>query len=148
MLITFCTHSGSITSLRLRCETTKTDTFFIVRKEGQSGQVAITVAPKSESGLNFQITERKNKKGKKEKNERERGMGGCLSDLEGGKQAVGGGVHRQQGPFPGAASNISHNDAVDFLYKSQGFHPLSTRVEVYIFLIFFYRIPIFILHYH
>ncbi|KAK8468724.1 hypothetical protein PHAVU_006G096100 [Phaseolus vulgaris] len=50
-------------------------------------------------------------------------MGGCCSDMEGGKQAVGG--KRE------AATGIEQkNDAVDFFYKTQGFHQLFTRVQL------------------
>lgn len=44
--------------------------------------------------------------------------------MEGGKQAVGG--KRE------AATGIEQkNDAVDFFYKTQGFHQLFTRVQVF-----------------
>ncbi|KAK7337838.1 hypothetical protein VNO77_18425 [Canavalia gladiata] len=52
-------------------------------------------------------------------------MGGCCSDLKGGKEAVGG-LHQ-------AAignNNGAHNDAVDFFYTSQGFTPMFTQVEL------------------
>ncbi|KAK7284308.1 hypothetical protein RJT34_19053 [Clitoria ternatea] len=47
-------------------------------------------------------------------------MGGCFSDLKGGKQAVGG--------LREAAT--TQNDAVDFFYKTQGFQPMFTQVEL------------------
>ncbi|WVY94325.1 hypothetical protein V8G54_033413 [Vigna mungo] len=47
-------------------------------------------------------------------------MGGCFSDMQGGKQAVGG---------LGEAVN-AENDAVDFFYRSQGFHQMFTQVEL------------------
>lgn len=53
-------------------------------------------------------------------------MGGCFSDMQGGKQAVGG---------LGEAVN-AENDAVDFFYRSQGFHQMFTQVEVLIFFFF------------
>ncbi|XP_061348498.1 protein BONZAI 3-like [Gastrolobium bilobum] len=49
-------------------------------------------------------------------------MGGCFSDLEGGKQAVGG--------FHQSNTNAAHNDAVDMFYTAQGFQPLFTQVEL------------------
>ncbi|KAK2365105.1 protein BONZAI [Trifolium repens] len=48
-------------------------------------------------------------------------MGGCFSDIQGAKEAVGG-VNQK-------ATN-NNNDAVDFFYKSQGFQPLFTQVEL------------------
>jgi hypothetical protein len=48
-------------------------------------------------------------------------MGGCFSDIQGAKEAVGG-VNQK-------ATN-NNNDAVDFFYTSQGFQPLFTQVEV------------------
>ncbi|XP_027931702.1 protein BONZAI 3-like [Vigna unguiculata] len=47
-------------------------------------------------------------------------MGACFSDMEGGKQGVGG---------LGEAAN-AQNDAVDFFYRSQGFHQMFTQVEL------------------
>ena len=54
-------------------------------------------------------------------------MGGCLSssDLRGGQQAVGG---VQQGPH---SYDGGHNDAVDLFYRTRGFQPLFTQVEVF-----------------
>ncbi|KAJ1417080.1 von Willebrand factor, type A [Sesbania bispinosa] len=49
-------------------------------------------------------------------------MGGCFSDLEGGKQAVGAAATRN--------NNGTHNDAVDFFYTAQGFQPLFTQLEL------------------
>jgi len=51
-------------------------------------------------------------------------MGGCFSDMKGGKQAVG-------GIREAATGSEQQNDAVDFFYKTQGFHQLFTRVEVF-----------------
>ncbi|WJX85490.1 Protein BONZAI 3 [Trifolium repens] len=48
-------------------------------------------------------------------------MGGCYSDMKGAKEAIGG-VNQK-------ATN-NNNDAVDFFYKSQGFQPLFTQVEL------------------
>lgn len=54
-------------------------------------------------------------------------MGACFSDVKGGQQAIGGVVvdsssnNANQGGF---------NEAVDFLYKSHGFQPLLTYIEV------------------
>ncbi|XP_047152446.1 protein BONZAI 3 isoform X2 [Vigna umbellata] len=47
-------------------------------------------------------------------------MGGCFSDMQGGKQAVGG---------LSEAVN-AENDAVDFFYRSQGFHQMFSQVEL------------------
>jgi hypothetical protein len=62
-------------------------------------------------------------------------MGNCFSDMEGGKQAVGG---AQQRPTIISDNNNNnnggHNDAVDFFYKSHGLHPLFTQMEVYIYI--------------
>ncbi|XP_075656819.1 protein BONZAI 3-like [Castanea sativa] len=52
-------------------------------------------------------------------------MGHCFSDLEGGKQAVGGAQQR-----PTSANDGGHNDAVDFFYKSRGLQPLFTQIEL------------------
>ncbi|RHN78821.1 putative C2 domain, von Willebrand factor, type A, copine, protein BONZAI [Medicago truncatula] len=46
-------------------------------------------------------------------------MGGCLSDMKGAKEAVG-----------GIAPGNNTNDAVDFFYTAQGFQPLFTNVEL------------------
>ena len=58
-------------------------------------------------------------------------MGGCFSDLEGGKQAVGGLQHaHQHQQHPGNNTSGAHNDAVDFFYKTKGFQQMFTQVEV------------------
>ncbi|KAK7296167.1 hypothetical protein VNO77_50617 [Canavalia gladiata] len=49
-------------------------------------------------------------------------MGGCFSDMKGGKQAVGANSNGN--------GNGAHNDAVDFFYKSQGFHRMFTQIEL------------------
>ncbi|KAL0005761.1 hypothetical protein SO802_013322 [Lithocarpus litseifolius] len=57
-------------------------------------------------------------------------MGNCFSDLEGGKQAVGG---TQQRPNNIAATNNNnggHNDAVEFFFRSRGIQPLFTQIEL------------------
>ncbi|KAF3454392.1 hypothetical protein FNV43_RR04839 [Rhamnella rubrinervis] len=53
-------------------------------------------------------------------------MGGCFSDVRGGKQAIGG------RPTPAANDNGSagRNDAVDFFYRSRGLSPLFTQLEL------------------
>jgi hypothetical protein len=56
-------------------------------------------------------------------------MGGCYSDMKGAKEAIGG-VNQK-------ATN-NNNDAVDFFYKSQGFQPLFTQVEVHTYIHTFY----------
>ncbi|KAK7850104.1 protein bonzai 1 [Quercus suber] len=56
-------------------------------------------------------------------------MGNCFSDVEGGKQAVGG---TQQRPNSIAATNNNnggHNDAVEFFFRSRGIQPLFTQIE-------------------
>ncbi|KAK1360337.1 putative C2 domain, von Willebrand factor, type A, copine, protein BONZAI [Heracleum sosnowskyi] len=51
-------------------------------------------------------------------------MGGCFSDVKGGKQAViGGGT--QQG-----VCGVGHNDAVDFFFKTKGLDALFTQIEL------------------
>lgn len=65
-------------------------------------------------------------------------MGGCFSDVSGGKAAVGaGGVHNlqhQRGPSSNvtvaSSSGTAQNDAVDFFYRSKGLQPLFTRIEL------------------
>ncbi|KAG7968658.1 hypothetical protein I3843_08G165700 [Carya illinoinensis] len=54
-------------------------------------------------------------------------MGNCSSDVEGGKQAVGG---VQQSPTATNNNNAGHNDAVEFFYRSRGLHQRFTRVEL------------------
>lgn len=57
-------------------------------------------------------------------------MGNCFSDVEGGKQAVGG---VQGGPMAvggGADGGAGHNEAVDHFYRVQGFQPLFTQIEL------------------
>ncbi|XP_075657561.1 protein BONZAI 3-like [Castanea sativa] len=57
-------------------------------------------------------------------------MGNCFSDVEGGKQAVGG---TQQRPNSFAATNNNnggHNDAVEFFFRSRGIQPLFTQIEL------------------
>ncbi|KAG6646091.1 protein BONZAI 3-like isoform X2 [Carya illinoinensis] len=54
-------------------------------------------------------------------------MGNCYSDVEGGKQAVGG---VQQSPTATNNNNAGHNDAVEFFYRSRGLHQRFTRVEL------------------
>ncbi|KAM4119341.1 hypothetical protein ACJW30_03G051500 [Castanea mollissima] len=57
-------------------------------------------------------------------------MGNCFSDVEGGKQAVGG---TQQRPNSIAATNNNnggHNDAVEFFFRSRGIQSLFTQIEL------------------
>lgn len=54
-------------------------------------------------------------------------MGWRFSDVNGGKEAIGGGHHKTL--VDGAPLK---NDAVDFFYKTKGFKPLFTQLEVYI----------------
>ncbi|KAI3499831.1 hypothetical protein L1887_35643 [Cichorium endivia] len=65
-------------------------------------------------------------------------MGGCFSDVSGGKAAVGGGgVHNlqhQRGPSSNVAvpssSGTAENEAVDFFFRSKGLQPLFSRIEL------------------
>ncbi|XP_057439433.1 protein BONZAI 3 [Lotus japonicus] len=63
-------------------------------------------------------------------------MGACLSDLKGGKQAVGGGGvgFPQTVTVPGTSTGNNGgggaNDAVDLFYTAQGFQAMFTRVEL------------------
>lgn len=65
-------------------------------------------------------------------------MGGCFSDVSGGKAAVGGihNLQHQNGPSSNVAvassSGTAENEAVDFFFRSKGLQPLFTRIEVYI----------------
>lgn len=55
-------------------------------------------------------------------------MGGCVSDVRGGQQAIGGirnGSHLQHNS-PGT----SHNEAVDFFCRTKGLDALFTQIEV------------------
>ncbi|GMN25202.1 hypothetical protein TIFTF001_000847 [Ficus carica] len=56
-------------------------------------------------------------------------MGGCFSDVRGGKQAIGG-----SGTLPPHQSNNGYggqsNEAVDFFHKSRCLHPLFTQLEL------------------
>ncbi|XP_020204564.1 protein BONZAI 1 isoform X2 [Cajanus cajan] len=49
-------------------------------------------------------------------------MGGCFSDVKGGKQAVGGNGNGN--------GRESLNDAVHFFYKTQGFQPIFTQLQL------------------
>ncbi|KAG6701538.1 hypothetical protein I3842_08G169900 [Carya illinoinensis] len=54
-------------------------------------------------------------------------MGNCFSDVEGGKQAVGGVQHSSTATNN---NNVGHNDAVEFFYRSRGLQQRFTRVEL------------------
>ena len=56
-------------------------------------------------------------------------MGNCFSDVEGGKQAVGGAQQRPNSIATTNNNNGGHNDAVEF-FKSRGIQPLFTQIEV------------------
>ena len=59
----------------------------------------------------------------------ERKMGGCFSDVRGGKQAVGVGLTGpSMSPMP--TSDATLNDAVDHFFRARGLHQLFTQVEV------------------
>nr|CAN74634.1 hypothetical protein VITISV_032757 [Vitis vinifera] len=56
-------------------------------------------------------------------------MGGCFSDVRGGKQAVGVGLTGpSMSPMP--TSDATLNDAVDHFFRARGLHQLFTQVEV------------------
>ncbi|XP_049401412.1 protein BONZAI 3 isoform X3 [Solanum stenotomum] len=56
-------------------------------------------------------------------------MGNCLSDVKGGKQAVGGVGHRMDPAAAGGAGG-GPNDAVDLFYTTKGLHALYTPIEL------------------
>ncbi|XP_006341332.1 protein BONZAI 3 isoform X1 [Solanum tuberosum] len=56
-------------------------------------------------------------------------MGNCLSDVKGGKQAVGGVGHRMDPAAAGGAGG-GPNDAVDLFYTTKGLHALCTPIEL------------------
>lgn len=47
-------------------------------------------------------------------------MGGCFSDIKGGKQAV----------IEGGTQQVGHNDAVDLFFKTKGLDALFTQIQV------------------
>ncbi|MED6159590.1 Protein BONZAI 3 [Stylosanthes scabra] len=60
-------------------------------------------------------------------------MGGCFSDLEGGKQAAGVGFasRQNQNPYPNQhQAHNNNNDAVDFFFKTKGFQPMFTQIQL------------------
>ncbi|KAK4596141.1 hypothetical protein RGQ29_014266 [Quercus rubra] len=57
-------------------------------------------------------------------------MGNCFSDVEGGKQAVGGAQQRPNSIATTNSNNGGHNDAVEFFFKSRGIQPLFTQIEL------------------
>ena len=56
-------------------------------------------------------------------------MGGCFSDVRGGKQAVGMGLTGPSMP-PTPTTDAAINDAVDHFFRARGLHQLFTQVEV------------------
>ncbi|RVW84684.1 Transposon Tf2-2 polyprotein [Vitis vinifera] len=56
-------------------------------------------------------------------------MGGCFSDVRGGKQAVGVGLTGPSLP-PMPTSDAALNDAVDDFFRARGIQPLFTQLEV------------------
>ncbi|KAJ9682159.1 hypothetical protein PVL29_018174 [Vitis rotundifolia] len=56
-------------------------------------------------------------------------MGGCFSDVRGGKQAVGVGLTGPSMP-PMPTSDATLNDAVDHLFRARGLHQLFTQLEL------------------
>lgn len=61
-------------------------------------------------------------------------MGGCFSDVKGGKEAVGMGMGMEG--FHQGNGNGGHNDAVHHFYTAQGFQPMFTQVQVRFFSVF------------
>ncbi|XP_030956722.1 protein BONZAI 3-like isoform X1 [Quercus lobata] len=57
-------------------------------------------------------------------------MGNCFSDVEGGKQAVGGAQQRPNSIATTNNNNGGHNDAVEFFFRSRGIQPLFTQIEL------------------
>ncbi|KAL4601858.1 hypothetical protein ACB092_10G012400 [Castanea dentata] len=57
-------------------------------------------------------------------------MGNCFSDVEGGKQAVGGAQQRPNSIATANNNNGGHNDAVEFFFRSRGIQPLFTQIEL------------------
>nr|XP_017184539.1 protein BONZAI 3-like isoform X2 [Malus domestica] len=55
-------------------------------------------------------------------------MGGCFSDVRGGKDAVGGALPRPT--EPNAKNDGAHNDAIEFFYRAHGAYPLFTQLEL------------------
>ncbi|RZC53323.1 hypothetical protein C5167_012167 [Papaver somniferum] len=54
-------------------------------------------------------------------------MGGCLSDVRGGQQAIGG--TKSAGPTSSATTTTTTNDAIDHFYRSHGCQGLFTLLE-------------------
>ncbi|KAI7750219.1 hypothetical protein M8C21_026316 [Ambrosia artemisiifolia] len=65
-------------------------------------------------------------------------MGGCFSDVSGGKAAVNGGdggghnLQQQSGPSSNVVVSGATDEAVDYFYRSKGLQPLYTRIEAYV----------------
>ncbi|XP_030959737.1 protein BONZAI 3-like [Quercus lobata] len=57
-------------------------------------------------------------------------MGNCVSDVEGGKQAVGGAQQRPNSIATTNNNNGGHNDAVEFFFRSRGIQPFFTQLEL------------------
>ncbi|XP_026458530.1 protein BONZAI 3-like [Papaver somniferum] len=55
-------------------------------------------------------------------------MGGCLSDVRGGQQAIGG--TKSAGPTSSATTTTTTNDAIDHFYRSHGCQGLFTLLEL------------------
>ncbi|XP_068341840.1 protein BONZAI 3-like isoform X1 [Pyrus communis] len=55
-------------------------------------------------------------------------MGGCFSDVRGGKDAVGGDLPRPT--EPNAKNDGAHNDAIELFYRAHGAYPLFTQLEL------------------
>ncbi|XP_059302358.1 protein BONZAI 3 [Lycium ferocissimum] len=57
-------------------------------------------------------------------------MGNCLSDAEGGKQAVGGVGHHMDPTAAAVSGGGGPNDAVDLFCRTKGLHTLYTPIEL------------------
>lgn len=61
-------------------------------------------------------------------------MGNCVSDVKGGKQAVGGGGDQHRAQAFGGGGAEGKNDAVDFYFRAQGQRPLGSQIQVFFLL--------------
>ncbi|KAA8536922.1 hypothetical protein F0562_029400 [Nyssa sinensis] len=57
-------------------------------------------------------------------------MGGCVSDVRGGQQAVGGGAQSISQATRDGGGRAAHNDAVDFFFRTKGLPALFTQIQL------------------
>ncbi|EXB67641.1 Protein BONZAI 3 [Morus notabilis] len=57
-------------------------------------------------------------------------MGGCFSDMKGGKQGIGGAEQRPTAMVANSSYGEGPNDAVEFFHRTRGQHPLFTQLEL------------------